>query len=292
VFADIHPKMRALVDEAGRQAVEMVSNSSTSDIEPADLIKQAARARDDAAKIARTHIADAYATAVMGPAYVWAAMLLRADPSSDSDDQRVAVMLQMMQAINEASEDTGNARAFKRAWAEIGDEWLAARGQVGGALGVAALSDDLSKLVDTVRQLVKVPFRATDWAQASLIADQLEKKAAPAEIARRLEIAHLRLVLAAAWIARVRLTKTPFVPAADAIQNKLPAQRSGFAEMQCARLGELAECTRAVCVAIIDADSKDPPRPDERASNPIVQPPSNPFAAKLHDLPLPSISDP
>ena len=47
----------------------------------------------------RAWVADAFATCVTGPAYVWAAMLLRADPTSAVDQRRVAVMVDVLELL-------------------------------------------------------------------------------------------------------------------------------------------------------------------------------------------------
>src|SRR6202011_2995235 len=73
----------------------------------------------------RLWIAEAFATAVMGPAYVWSAMLLKADPNDALDRRRVAVMAEMLDLLGGPEDDPDSEYAALRQ--EARDEWATAR---------------------------------------------------------------------------------------------------------------------------------------------------------------------
>jgi hypothetical protein len=178
----------------------------------------------------RMLIADAYATAVMGPAYVCAELLLR---SALRDEQRVAVMLAMLERIDKApvsgyrSVRDRMERAWRSALAqdrspapapaagpladepppEIVDDVRdpAAGGSPNPEDSASGRPDLVQAVVDGVYAKVKVPFGEDEWQRASRLSDQIQSGESTASIAGELGLAHLRQVLAAGWIARIRL---------------------------------------------------------------------------------------
>jgi hypothetical protein len=215
VFAAKHPQMQEVV--VGNQVAGLASEEEI-----------------------RTWVADAFATGVMGPAYVWAAILLRADPSSPQDHARVEVMLKTL-----AASDPDEMPAEERE--RLRDAWKAARARAPSSATIGSELDRLmAVVVSEVLRWAPEGFGAADWERALDLADQLKDQGrSPEAIAEPLQRRDLRHVLSAAWRARLSL--------AD-----LGRSQEWVASVRQDKLGELAERTRAICVALID-------RPTEQA---------------------------
>jgi hypothetical protein len=205
----------------------------------------------------QTWVADVFATAVMGAAYVWAAMLLRADPASLLDAARVTVMLKTLETLDEEDEYLEDRERLKRAWE-------GARPRVEPAEpAVPALDLLLNRVVDEVYPRVPDVLHAAEWEQAIELVDRLEDESvSPQELAEDLQLGDLRRVLFAAWYARLRLTKPGSPHHADGSPNGHHAQ-----------LQSLAERTRSTCITLIErADQID----RGSASPGLMEQPSSP----------------
>jgi len=109
--------------------------------------------------------ADVFATTVLGSAYPWAAILLRAEPSAVGDQARVAVMMHTMELL----------RAPAEFYQPLAGAWQAATG------GQFGLSEEQKAFVKTVKSRISVEFRR--WEEANALADQLERGEEPTQIA-------------------------------------------------------------------------------------------------------------
>lgn len=175
--------------------------------------------------------ADVFATTVLGSAYPWAAILLRAEPSTAGDQARVAVMMHTMELLKAPAEF----------YQPLAGAWQAATG------GQFGLSEEQKAFVKTVKSRISVEFRR--WDEANALADRLEGGEEPTQIASELAKNGLGNVLVAAWLARigraVRFAEEsrPEEPAEDRINR-----RKNYADS----LKGLADRAHAVCVEIID----------------------------------------
>jgi len=196
VFADRHDAMQRLADEIVGSSEQRVSHLEV-----------------------RSWIADAFATAVMGPAYVWSAMLLRADPSTTLDCRRVAVMTEMLDLLggpqDDPDSDHGPMRAeARRAWAAAVAD--AARAEVPAGPGASEAGDPseltelTTKVVKEVHDRVLSPLTARDWTQALSLADELrgiDDDAGAGALGSRLRSHELRHLLLGGWMERMRLAR-------------------------------------------------------------------------------------
>lgn len=175
--------------------------------------------------------ADVFATTVLGSAYPWAAILLRAEPSAADDQARVAVMMHTLELMSPPDE-------FYRPMAQA---WQTATG------GQFALSEGQKEFVKKVKSRIRVEFRR--WQDADDLADLLRSDAGPGQIASSVADHGLGNVLVAAWRVRIDRAATfaeeswPEEPA-----EHRNARRKAYAD----DLKTLADRVRAVCVAVID----------------------------------------
>ena len=182
----------------------------------------------------RAWVADAFATCVTGPAYVWAAMLLRADPTSPVDQRRVAVMVEVLELLASELYDPG------RNFVEVADRtrmyWSVALAQANTGQGPVEppwFANVRKVVADAVFDRVRSPLTADRWPFAALVADWfLELRPAQA-IADELHHGQLTEVLLAGWMARLRLARAG---ATDDV------------------LRELADLVRLTAVALIDSE--------------------------------------
>ena len=212
VFAARHEAMRALVATMSAQ-------------EPAAVV--------------RTQIADAFATAVMGPAYVWSALLLRVDPGQELDRLRVAVMLAMFDRLEVTPLSTYGDEV-----AALRSRWASALHQRGDDAAVAAdVAEHVQTIVGDVHDRVRSPFDSVEWDRALAVVDLLTDPVTAAEaIADQLVptgLGDLRHLFAAGWVARVR------------IEGVRPASQ-GEAAAQREQVAELTERVRMVGKAVVD----------------------------------------
>lgn len=258
VFAEINHKMRPIAEDARREAASAERTACQQDgVATSEAELRVNLAGDSTVEQLRKWIADAYATARLGPGYVWAAMLLRADPTSDEHHRRLTVVLEVLDQVAAAYKGPVGADEFAAERTSIFDEWCAARTQVGAAAPEqsAVETELLTDLVGEVLAQVTVPFGPREWSQSLAIADQLTDRAVePKEIASGLQIAHLRHVLAAAWKARVNLANEQFEDPSDLASDDSVDLREGFAVDQRRRADMLATRTREVCIAMMDID--------------------------------------
>ncbi len=171
VFATRHEKIRPLVSQLG-------TPPDTTETE------------------IRTWIADAFATATMGPAYVWAATLLRADPRQPLDRRRVAVMFRTLDKMADPGSRLHNAEVRLRG------EWDEAILETDNSIALDS-PVQIDQVVSAVWNRVPEPrFGIKSWERAKEISDLL-RSAEPDEIAHRLVPGDLRELLVAAWIIRL-----------------------------------------------------------------------------------------
>jgi hypothetical protein len=214
VFAARHDKMPAVVQEC-------TAGGRVTDVE------------------VRSWVADAFATGVMGPPYVWAMLLLRADPTNPIDRNRMAVMLKMLRKLGD-----GSAANYEQVVSELEGVWTSAGLQAGGEAGGADVDDLTTLVVDRVAARIAKPFGPTDWERALEIVEPLENvDGTIATIVDGLLLKDLRLVMAAAWHARTRLGK--LAPEPD-------DEQMAWVDRQHDALAALAERTRLACVELID----------------------------------------
>lgn len=268
LFAEINRKVRPLVEAArehatGAAAVSLARDDVTSDVRD----QRTARAGEEAAARCETWIADAYATARLGPAYVWATVLLRADPASDADNHRVALMLEMLRLVDESAGDRPNSGEFDTERDRLREEWSAARAQVTGNGEMVVPDAHMQAIVKEVKSRITVAFGPADWDMALKIAEDLEHQdVRPSEIAVHRDVTHLQHILNGAWKARIRLADDRFKPAPDRSPEQLADDREAFAKRKLADAHRLAERARDVCLAIIDGTASGEPS----ASSPTV----------------------
>ena len=180
-------------------------------------------------------MADAYATTVMGPAYMWAAMLLRIDPAAELDRRRVEVMQLTLGLVSGPGPN-----AYGTAVERVQHAWADAVAQTGpwdpsSPELVAAMGEVATKVSARVRD----PFGAAHWDTALVLVDDLRNPArSPQAIAEDLPPTHLRHVLAAGWYARVDLAEPRTVS-------------SGEVEAQQEAINRLAERVRRVCLQLV-----------------------------------------
>jgi hypothetical protein len=175
--------------------------------------------------------ADVFATTVLGSAYPWAAILLRAEPSAADDQARVAVMLHTLELMSPPDEFY---RPMARAWQTATD-------------GQFSLSEGQKDFVRKVKSRIRVEFRR--WQDANDLADLLRSDAEPEQIASSVADHGLANVLVAAW--RVRIDRaTTF---AEESRPEEPAEhRNARRKAYADDLKTLASRVRDVCVAVID----------------------------------------
>ena len=183
----------------------------------------------------RIWIADVFATVTMGPAYVWATMLLRADPSSQLDNERVTIMLESLRAIAPGGE-------YNQLCATMEDAWRRASAHVVvEGSGGRDRQDLIAMIVTPVHKRVKDPFKASAWERATELVDKLEDPALKvSEVIDGLGWRDLPHLLVAAWYARLRVPSYPGAPAET------------ISEMERDRIQGLAERTREACIAVTD----------------------------------------
>ena len=260
LFAEINPKVRPLIDDARRRSENATEvHLANDDLTVEERARRITSAGNEAATRYETWIAEAYATAKLGPAYVWATVLLRADPTSDVDDRRIAVMLEMLRLVEESEGVQSGTDEFKNERKRLQEEWSAARAQVTGSGDVVAADDSIVTIVKDVRTLITSAFGPKAWAEALTITDQLEAGKPTPKIAAGREVGYLHHVLAAAWKARIRLADQRFEAPADLTGDRLDEARQGAEQIQLGQAHELARRTREVCVAIIDAEQPTQP---------------------------------
>ncbi len=199
-----------------------------------EFVQQQAAAPDVGREALQTWIADAFATEVMGPAYVWAGMSLRTDPSSDEDDARVAVMLASLAQSDFDEEYTAKCEALAQAWAKARESF-----------GFATVTHNyklVRAVVERAHQLVSDRFDRSDWERSLDFADRLrEEHCDPTALAGEIQLPDLRNILAGAWFARLALETAETEP----IEGLAPA------------IEKLAERARLTCVALIDSGAAD-----------------------------------
>jgi hypothetical protein len=198
--------------------------------------------------------ADVFATTVLGSAYLWAATLLRADPSEPGDRTRVAVMTHTLELMNAPSEF----------YQPLAQAWQTAAG------GQVELSDEQKAFVKKVKSRIGVEFRR--WDKATALADRLTGADPPAEIANSLAVSSLRNVLVAAWRVRIRQAATF---AADSFPEEEPEERNARRRQYTDYLMTVADRARAVCVAVIDRPG---PPPASGLPGTGLPPPQDPVA--------------
>jgi hypothetical protein len=187
----------------------------------------------------RSWVADAFATGVMGPPYVWAMMLLRADPLCAPDRSRMNVMLLMLRKLGE-----GKPTNYDDVVGVLEGVWAAAERQAGDVAASADVDDLLSHVVEQVALRIPKPFVPTDWERALELVDRLEDAATPiGDLVSDLSLKDLRLVLAAAWHARTRLGSDGPEPGDD---------HMAWVDRQRDQLASLAERTRLACIELIE----------------------------------------
>jgi hypothetical protein len=213
------------------------------------LIKEAVQQRVASEAKLRSWAADVFATSAMGSAYPWAAMLLRADPGSDDDTTRVAVMLQTV----------GILGADETVRTQLLDTWEGATGER------PELDQQTADFV--ARIAVKAgAVRFTDWEAADRLTDGLEaQEAALDDIAAGIQVNKLRNVLVAAWHARVRLAvdTTDGDSLAESAEQR-SARRADLKE----KLDDLAKRVCDICTVVLDSDRKE----SEGGSRPLIPP--------------------
>jgi hypothetical protein len=192
---------------------------------------------------ARTLIADAFATRVMGPAFVWCAALFRADPTDSFDQLRVQIMLQMLGASNEELDPFNlEVERLRTRWADTVDR-TGTRDP-----GIEAALISFEPAVQGVLQRSAIEFGPREWGRAqelaTLIHDQPEGD--DADLDQRAETLaagilprELRHLVAAAWIERIQL-----VDDARAQGSPLDVATTG--------LTQLEDFIRQLCVRILD----------------------------------------
>jgi hypothetical protein len=156
----------------------------------------------------RAWVADAFATCVTGPAYVWAAMLLRADPTSPVDQRRVAVMVEVLELL--ASELYDPRRDFTEVADGTRAYWSVAVAQANtgqGPVEPAWVANVRKSVADAVFERVRSPLTADRWPGASLLADRFLELRVATDIAADLHHGQLADVLLAGWMARLRLAR-------------------------------------------------------------------------------------
>jgi len=201
----------------------------------------------------RCWIADSFATAVMGPAYVCAAMLLRASPSIAGDHARVEVMLRSLDTLDENGEHETERDRLRNAWEEAASHAPHA--------DVTPVADLIDSVVSEVSGLVREPFTPSAWGRAVAWGDKLGENLSdpdtdmPKRLAEQLAPEDdLRILLVAAWYARLGLSNAE-------------QPRPGKGEVHQDRVRRLAERTRLTCVERIDSISP------TAATSGISQPP-------------------
>jgi hypothetical protein len=311
LFAEINRKVPPIVREQSDLAETMESvrlaNDEMSDEQREASIKAA---RDQTAKRCEIWIADAYATARLGPAYVWATMLLRADPGSDVDDRRVAVMLEMLDLVMRTHGDRPGRAEFAAERDEIREQWCAARVQVSGVSEMAPPEDAIQKLTKAVWSLITVAFGPAEWAESLQITNALEARrdivghekdddAATARLAaarltdivepivKERSVLHLRHVLSGAWKARLRLADEPFDPPPDDAGIGMVEARDDYTKDRQRKADELARRTREVCIALIDKLVPQAPSPASVVTGTVGARVEEAGVVKTRFLPLP-----
>ena len=156
----------------------------------------------------RAWVADAFATCVTGPAYVWAAMLLRADPTSTVDQRRVAVMVDVLELLASGLYDPDGA------FGEVADRtrayWRVAVAQANtgqGPVEPAWVAEVRRSVASAIFDRVRSPLTADRWPVASLLADRFLELREAQSIAGELHHGQLAEVLLAGWMARLRLAR-------------------------------------------------------------------------------------
>jgi hypothetical protein len=156
----------------------------------------------------RAWVADAFATCVTGPAYVWAAMLLRADPASAVDQRRVAVMVDVLELLASELYDPGGN------FVEVADRtrtyWRVAVAQANTGQGPGEpswVAEARRTVAAAVFDRVRSPLTADRWPVAAGLADRFLELPSVESIAGELHHGQLAEVLLAGWMARVRLAR-------------------------------------------------------------------------------------
>lgn len=182
--------------------------------------------------------ADVFATTVLGSAYLWAATLLRADPSEPGDLTRVAVMTYTLELM---AAPTEFYQPLAQAW------------QTAAAGGQVVLNAEQKAFVKKVKSRIGVEFRR--WEAATALADQLAGTDEPADIADPLAVSSLRNVLVAAWRARIGWA---VAFAENSYPGEEPEERNARRRRYTDALVIVADRVRAVCVAVIDRPGPSP----------------------------------
>jgi hypothetical protein len=202
---------------------------------------------------AQDWVADVFATSIMGPAYAWAAILLRADPASAPDDARVTVMLKTLARIGlRTGTQAEEQERIKRIWEQSRKR----------AREVAPRRDELGEVfdevIDAAYSRVLAPFRAADWdaAREKLVAQLESPELEPERIADGLHGNELRTILVAAWEARIRL-HDEFAKQRAELGEDDEAWREALLDQEREALLTLADRTRDVCMALIDRQVTD-----------------------------------
>lgn len=215
----------------------------------------------------RHWITEAFATGVLGPAYAWAVLFLRADRESEQDRMRVAVILRTLEALDDQALTT-----YASARQRIAREWSAALRQrpqdepAAPPVIAEEMREALGEVVEATRKRIPEPYVSGDYERATDIARELSADGAdPTAVAATLDHSELRHLLVAGWIARIRLTDAP--PDTDA---------SALPEVVRARIDHLAERVRRACVALIDRDEDAAAGPGHAGSGHAAPPPPPP----------------
>jgi hypothetical protein len=156
---------------------------------------------------------------------------LRADPGAVGDQARVAVMLHTMKLLDAPDEY----------YQPLAEAWQ------GAAAGQVVLSEEQKAFVRTVKSRIGVDFRR--WEEVNVLVDQLSGEDEPARIASSLATNNLRNVIVAAWQVRIRLSRDF---AADCASLESAGRRAARRRRYADDLRNVAERTRATCIAVID----------------------------------------
>ena len=222
-------------------------------------------------------IADVFATSIMGPAFVWAAMLLRADPASRSDDARVALMLRTLAGISSADAHVNEREHIKGIWEQAR---ACARG---GAPVGEDLDEAFAEVLDGVYRRILNPFAPANWdAALETLVDKLEDETpgAAEHITKGLQGNDLRTILVAAWHARMRL-HDKYLKQRAGLDDKDGKGRKALLDKERSELQTLADRTRNACIALIDRFARDRPQFEALAFEQELEPASKPATPPL-----------